>query len=340
MKIHITNIYGLGGTAGKAAAKVADIAKNKLHYNELGIYQYPFTSDSPEMLRTRIDGIIASVGHGDIVIFQSPTWNDIRFDEAFIRQISIYGRLKKIFFIHDVPPLMFENGMAGLSRYIALYNQADLIIVPSRAMADFLKANGLTVEKVVIQQMWDFPVAVDKTMTPTFQKRIHFIANVSSVPRPFAQNWNYDNVQLSVTANENECSWAKEKNVGFLGWFRSDELLVHALRRQGGFGLVWHDAPWWVEYMKLNASYKIGTYLAAGIPVIVSSSKAEKDIIIRKNLGLVVDSIDEAVEIISGMSQETYNQMINDVGQFSELIRGGYFTQKLLTDAVFRLMHD
>lgn len=78
MKIHITNIYGLGGTAGKAVQTVANIAKSTLHYNELGIYHYPFETDTKEMLRTRLDGIIASVGHGDIVIFQVPTWNDIR----------------------------------------------------------------------------------------------------------------------------------------------------------------------------------------------------------------------------------------------------------------------
>lgn len=235
---------------------------------------------------------------------------------------------------------MFQNGQSGLSRYISLYNHANLVIVPSQAMADFLQSNGLTVEKVVIQQMWDFPVAVDKTINPHFQNRLHFIENVTSISRPFVRNWNYDKVQLSVTANENECNWAQGKNIGFLGWFHNDELLVNELRKQGGFGLVWHDDPWWVEYMKLNAGYKIGTYLAAGIPVVINRSKAEKDIIIRKNLGLVVDSLDEAVEKISGMNEKTYSQMVQDIGQFSDLIREGYFTRKLLTDAVFRLIHD
>ena len=78
MKVHITNIYGIGGTAAEAQQRVADIAKNTLHYNELGIYHYEVSSDSPGMLRTRIDGIIAAVGWNDIVIFQSPTWHPIR----------------------------------------------------------------------------------------------------------------------------------------------------------------------------------------------------------------------------------------------------------------------
>ncbi len=339
MRVHITNVYGLDGTAGKAMQKVTDIAKNTLHYNELGIYHYPFGADSSEMLRTRIDGILASVRHGDTVIFQSPTWNDIRFDEAFIKQLNAYGGLRKIFFIHDVPPLMFENGRDGLKRYISLYNQANLVIVPSQAMADFLCLNGLEVKNIIIQQMWDLPISTDEMVTPNFQRKMHFIANVSSVYRPFVRNWNYDTVQLSVTAKESDCEWARGKNIGFIGWFSNDELLANELRKSGGFGLVWHDDSWWVEYMKLNASYKIGTYLAAGIPVIVSSSKAEKDIILHKNLGLVVDSLDEAVAKVKSMTEEQYNQMKRNVDEFGKLLRGGYFTKKLLTDAVFQMIY-
>ena len=77
MRVHITNLYGLGGTAAEAQQRVTEIAQNSLHYNELGVYRYQVDSDSPEMLRTRIDGIIAAVGWNDIVIFQSPTWNGI-----------------------------------------------------------------------------------------------------------------------------------------------------------------------------------------------------------------------------------------------------------------------
>lgn len=340
MKVHITNLYGIGGTVGNAQQMVANIAKKDLHYNELGIYRYAMQSDTSDMLRTRLDGIIASLSHGDIVIFQLPTWNSINFDEMLVAHMSGYRGLKKIFFLHDVPPLMEKELFGELERYIAFYNRADLIILPSHNMADYLRAKGLMVKKIVIQRMWDAPVDIDLTKVPKFRKRLNFAANVVMYPRPFVQNWNSSRVELAVTAEPGNYAWADHKNIHFLGWFDNESALAYALRKSGGFGLLWHDDPVWTEYMKRNACCKLGTYLAAGIPVIVHSSIAEADTIHRKNLGLVVNSLEEAVNQVEQMTEEQYNQMAQDADFFGNLVRQGYFAKKLLTEAVFNLLYE
>lgn len=337
MKIHITNLYGLDGTAGKTMQAVADIAKRALNYNELGIYYYPFESDTPDMLRTRLDGIIAAVAHGDIVIFQMPTWNDIRFDEAFVKQLNVYSGVKKIFFIHDVLPLMFESDRYLLKRYIDLYNQADVIIVPSQKMADCLLQEGLTVGKYVVQRMWDCPVSIDHSVIPQFKRTINFAGKTDGFKFSFVQDWKFETVRLAVTAREGE--WKHGVNIEFLGWFAEQSVLANELRNNGGFGLLWTGNDYWKEYMKLNANSKLGLYLAAGLPVIVHNSIPEADTILRKELGLVVDSLDEAVEKVENMTKEQYDQMTENVGAFGELIRGGFFTKKVLTDAVFQLLY-
>lgn len=339
MQVHITNIYGQSftSTALKKQNRVADIAR-ELNYKELGIYNYDVNSDSPEMLSARLDGIIASVGYGDIVIFQYPTWNHISFDEAFIRRLSFYRGLKKIIFVHDIPALMFESNRYLLDRQITFLNQADLVILPSQRMADFLHMKGLAVKKTVIQKMWDFPVSVDTTVRPKFRKVINFAGNPDSWKFSFVKDWNYDSVELKVTVDTGD--WAQGKNIGFLGWFNEDTFLVNALRHVGGFGLLWSDNSYWCEYMKLNTNYKLSAYLASGIPVIVNSNMAEKDTIICKNLGLTVDSLDEAVSKVKNMNEEEYNKMAADTEIFSGLIREGYFAKKVLTDAVFQLLYD
>lgn len=91
MKVHITNVYGAIGTWMKAQNAAADIAKKDLHYNELGIYKYPVKADTSETLRTRMDGILGSVSLKDVVIIQSPTWNDFEFDEKLMGLLNAYG---------------------------------------------------------------------------------------------------------------------------------------------------------------------------------------------------------------------------------------------------------
>lgn len=340
MKIHITNLYGRGDTIGKAQQMTADIAKKDLHYNELGIYNYPMQSDTPDMLRTRLDGIIASVSHGDIVIFQLPTWNGFKFDETFVAHFNGYRDLKKIFFIHDIPPLQNEGVPQSLEQYISFFNRADLIILPSQAMVDFLKVRGLTVPKIVIQRMWDSPVVIDMTKKPVFRKRFNFATSIVSFIYPFIYNWNSARIELAITADPEQYIWENKKDIHFLGWHNNQNMLATALRESGGFGLLWRDNPMMMEYMKLNACCKLGTYLSAGIPVIVQSSLPEADVIRRKNLGITVDSLEEAVECVEHMTPEEYNQMVQNVDLFSYLVREGYFTKKMLTDAVFNLLYD
>lgn len=340
MRVHITNLYGYSATsvAMKAQNRTARVAKEDLNYNELGIFCYNVDTDSPEMLSSRLDGIIAAVSNGDIVIFQFPTWNIFRFDEALLKRLSFYDGLKKITFVHDMKSLMFQSNRYLLSREIAFMNQTDLVILPSQKMADFLYAEGLTVKKIVIQRMWDFPVMIDQSFRPQFGKVVNFAGKPDVEKFRFAKEWKYDTVELRVTAEK--ANWAQGKHIGFLGWFDNDTFLVDALRRSGGFGLVWSEDPYFSEYMKMNASYKLSTYLAAGIPVIVKSSIAEQETIIRKNLGLVVDSLDEAVEKIAAMCQEDYDKMVDAISVFSNLIRENYFVKKVLTDAVFKVLYD
>ena len=82
MRVYITNINGqsMQSTAQIAQNMVTDIA-TQLGYRELGIYCYNMNADSEVELSKRLDGIIAGLRHGDVVIFQSPTWNTTAFDE-------------------------------------------------------------------------------------------------------------------------------------------------------------------------------------------------------------------------------------------------------------------
>lgn len=332
MTVHITNIYGMmySSVAQLAQNWVADLARNNLKFKEISIFEYSSENEPVNEQSARFDGMIPALAFNDTVIFQSPSWNPIEWDQAFFDHLNAYDGVKKIVFIEDVIPLMFEVNYYLLPKFIKFYNSADCVIAPSEKMVDFLREHGMTTKKVVIQKFWDHPCHVNPTITPQNSHIINFAGNPKKFS--FVNDWAFPNTKLYVfgdtPANPNP-------NVTYTGWL-DDQIVIEKLRENGGFGLVWAEDPYWVKYMKLNASYKLSTYLAAGIPVIINSDTPAKDAILENHLGIIADSLGEAVDQVNNMSDFEYNEMIHSVDSFARLLRGGYFTQKALIDAVVK----
>lgn len=336
MTVHITNINGMAmnSVAQNAQNMVVDFAK-QLGMNEFGIYVYHWTEEPLQARSTRFDGIIASLNGGDTVIFQSPSWIAIEWDQALIDHINLYPNIKKIIFIHDVIPLMFEVNRYLMPQYIDYYNKADVLIVPSKKMYDLLRENGLKEKPYVVQHFWDHPATVNYFITPENNKVINFAGNAEKFD--FVKKWDCQNVKLKVYSDP--VNNDPEHNVELTGW-KHDPVLLEELRQTGGFGLVWSEEPYWSEYMKVNASYKLSTYLAAGLPIIVNSTTPEAETIKNKHLGIIADSLDEAQAKVLQINDEDYKQMIDSVNNFGSLIRNGYFTKKALVDAVVKAQYN
>ena len=92
-------------------------------------------------------------------------------------------------FIHDVPPLMFESNYYLMPNYIDMYNQSDLVVVPSEQMYHRLVSEGLTVKKYVVQKLWDLTHSLD-LYTPQFEKKLIFSGNPSRFPHII--DWKYE----------------------------------------------------------------------------------------------------------------------------------------------------
>lgn len=333
--IHITNLYGMAfvSTAQIAQHMVADIACRNLGFKELDLYNYNSYEEPLEAQNSRFDGIFSSVSDNDIIIFQSPTWNGIKWETGFFDEAYLYKNIKKIILIEDVEPLMFETDKYLLHKWITdYYNKADVLICPTPKMFEFLKTQGLKNQKVVFQKMWDHPCNMENVPMPTKRSIINFAGNPNKFK--FVNNWNYGNIPLHIYGSGKNKTSA---NVVYEGWKIDQELLL-SLRKNGGFGLVWSEEPVVKKYMSLDITYKLSTYLAAGIPVIIHSSNASKDIILKNRLGFAVDSLDEAAEKVANLSQEGYSQMLTSVDSFAKLIRNGYFTKRALIEAVFKVL--
>ena len=123
-----------------------------------------------------------------------------------------------------------------------------------------------------------------------------------------------------------------------MGWKTDEEMLLKLSR--GGFGLVWtthQNEEQNIDYYSMNVSYKLSTYLAAGIPVIIPATLSNSDFIVEQGLGFVVDNLEEASNLVEQLSEEAYLQMCSRVGYFSFLLSQGFFAKQFLLQAVFEI---
>lgn len=332
MNVHVTNIYGFSPNSVTLLSQIEVRNIGRIFgFNELAVYRYDSSTEPFNELNSRYDGIIARVSRGDIVFFQSPTWNSVEWDNGLVDKLKAYG-CRIVMFVQDVPPLMFELNYYLMPKYISMYNKAEVIVVPSEKMYLKLVEEGLTVKKYVVQKMWDF--TVDQSLyNPKFERKLYFTGDISRFP--FIQNWHY-NTNLHVFGNKMEdYDYSK---VHFGGWLNKTELLLQLSK--GGFGLVWGNSEKPEDerdYYKLNCSYKLASYLSAGIPVIVPDYLSNADFIKKNDVGFVVSSLEEADKVVQECTEQEYYEIVSNVKKVQYLINNGYFTKKLFVDSLMKL---
>ncbi|MCM0583212.1 beta-1,6-galactofuranosyltransferase [Weissella diestrammenae] len=336
MKIFISNLHGQSdsSTAMIAQNTVTDIAKG-MWMNELPISYFPINSLSLEQMAERAAEIANNLSRDDVIILQLPTWNGIAFDEILIESIK-KRQAKMIAFVHDFVPYMFAKNYYLLDRYLNAYNQTELLILPSQKMGDMMTEAGLK-KKFVIQELWDHHVNIPVKVNQEFNKnKVVFAGSLTRFP--FI--WDLDG-QLDVDVFSND-QGRDNSSIHIKGW-QPDAILIHELANSGAMGLVWSenftDRPE-REYSKINASYKLSTYLAAGIPVILREENAKAEIVSRYGAGLIVNELDDLKNKLNEMSQEDINQMREHAKKLGFLIRHGEFTRKVLVDSIFKAIGD
>ena len=199
MHVHITSVYGLHGPAYASQHQTASIGQ-QLGFLVNGLYHFDISGETDAALRARLDGILSSVEPGDVFIFQYPSWNKLLYDEHLLSRVRLFSGVRIVIFVHDVVNLMFQGGAELFARTIALFNQADLLILPSRQMEQFLREGGLLVPRVLYQTCWDRPIPDEILPEPVFCWDLHFSGNPERFP--FVHTWKGRSVLHVYTPQE------------------------------------------------------------------------------------------------------------------------------------------
>ena len=114
------------------------------------------------------------------------------------------------------------------------------------------------------------------------------------------------------------------------------ELLIE--QAKGGFGLVYTDDYSFERYDSINQPFKLACYLASGIPVIVRNGCVHEAYVINNEIGFSVNTLEEADQIVSELSDAEYERLYENIKPIQDLITNGAYTRKLLSDALVRVL--
>lgn len=332
MNIHITKLNNLGGTATIAQDRVARIAHD-LGYKEMGISYYHLQPDFIKEIGSRLDGIIASLYYGDVVIFQYPSWIGPNYDSCFASKIKSYANTKLIIFVQDLQYLMFGSEKLILDWEVDTLNKADVLILPSPAIYDFLRENGLKQKEVIYQTIWDMP-SETCFLEHSCKRQLLFTGNFQRFP--FLKDYHGKTPILHfdyvTPGRRNDASYE------WKGYLESEKLMYELSK--GGFGLVWSDEEYFKRYYSINQPYKLGVNLAAGIPVIIRKGSVHEEFIVKNGIGFAAASLEEADEMIQSISEEAYRKLYDNVRNIQTLLLNGAYTRKVLQDAVIKAQEN
>ena len=124
-------------------------------------------------------------------------------------------------------------------------------------------------------------------------------------------------------------------SINYKGAFPSEKIVDMI---EGGFGLVWDGTSIdscngnYGNYLRYNNPHKFSLYMAACIPVIVWNQSALSSFVEENKIGLSVQTINQAIQMIDSMDENEYNEMVNNVKAISKRVTTGHYLGKCLKE--------
>ena len=318
------------------------VSKNVSHSaQELGFQEINFGNyyqlDDRNRRKNIIDTVLGPVQPGDLIVIQFPLWTYLNFQSEFIDQAKSIDRVRVVALVHDIPTWMFDDGTAQYDRendfWLKQLRKFDLLLVANEKGAKRLREDGVMVP-LIAMHIWDYyydgPLKDKK-----FKKQLFYVGgrDVNGIDY-------HASTPLMIYNRHVEEKVLWNPSVDWLGRLPSDDIVASV---DGGFGLVVSDNIKeksnmnFVDYTQYNNPTKLSLYLAAGLPVIISSKTAHAKWIEERGIGLVVDNLNEIDNVLSSVTDVDYQLMLKKIEPWQKAVSEGFFIKRTLI-AMLRYM--
>jgi len=271
-----------------------------------------------------------------IIIVQYPLKGINTVFRYFIKMLH-YKQCFVACIIHDIDSLRYKRSNVEIIKEIQILNAYNAVISHNCKMTAWLKANGLTSGTIDLE-IFDYLYFGEKdSIQNNISDNNNSVVFAGSLGRG---NFIYHLGKIAIGIKFklygsfiNLKRIDSNENITWMGTFPPDKLIKEL---KGNFGLVWDgDSIDYCdgqmgEYLQYNNPHKASLYIAAGIPVIISSKAAIADFVLKNNIGIIINSIADIKDKLNSMSQDKYNVMLENTNSIAEKVRIGYFFNSAL----------
>lgn len=266
-----------------------------------------------------------------IKFVQYPTLQTIIFN-LFLK--SLKKQDKSIALIHDISSI---QGMSNISeiKEINKLKKFNYLIVHNKSMKNYIKNLGYT-GKLVNLELFDYLHDLNKKIiNNNYSNSISFAGNLEKSKFLLSIN-KISNYKFYLYGIKGSLKFSNLKNIEYKGCLSSEEIVYNL---EGDYGLVWDGESIsscegkYGEYLKYNNPHKLSLYIAAGKPIITWKSAAIADFVLKNEIGIVLDSLEELNTL--DLSKD-YKKMKNNVLKIKKLIAEGFY----LKSAIKKILNE
>lgn len=265
----------------------------------------------------------------------------IPVDSTIFFQYPLFSKtnqlILKILKIKNVNPICIVTDLdsirdkQNIDEEFTILNQYDDFILQNQAMKK-LFLEKLTDKKYATIDLFDIHYSPEK-ITRTKNNEIVFAGNIAKAPFVLELN-KINHLQFNIyTQHQNK----QNNNVQF---HFVDDQQIDKTNLKGSFGLVWDGefldnitCPFG-EYLKYVTPLKLSKYILAGLPIIIHQDAAMANFVTENKIGFCISSIYAIEEKINSLSENDYQQMIENLKPIEKNIRAGFYLHTAIENII------
>lgn len=280
-------------------------------------------------------GIIYKIKTKSNIIIQYPLESPKKIVNLFLKATKKIKKAKLIAVIHDLESLRFDAKRKKAE--IEYLNEYNYIIVHNESMKQYLVNQGIDENKLIILRIFDYKTDTINKKHRKLTNEVAIAGNLSSSKSGYV--YDLKEIKSNVKFNLYGPNYKEDKNenIKYFGQFPPEKLPE---KLEGSFGLVWDGSDIndcvgiTGEYLKYNNPHKVSLYIVSNLPIIIWKKAAMADFVVKENIGVAVDSLEDIYDEISKLKEEDYEEMVNNISRISEKLEAGYYIKDSLKEVL------